>query len=203
VSIHAQPPVPATLAATTAAANHLADALINPGLLPMTSSMLDRFRNLVAALLAAACWHSASAETDTFDGWELSFSPYTIHFHPSDEHKPVVQVGLLKGLADRWIAGGAVFSNSFGQPSAYAYVGQRYIAPGGWDKWYLQWTAGILYGYVGQYKDKVPLNYKGFSPGLVPSIGYQFTERIYGELDLLGNSALMFTVVLPIPGGGF
>ena len=46
-------------------------------------------------------------------------------------------------------------------------------------------------------------NYKGFSPGFVPSVGYQFTDRIYGELDLLGNSALMFTVVFPIPKGGF
>jgi hypothetical protein len=191
------------LNATTAAANPAVALPINPDPLPMTASMLARSRNLAAALLAAASWHGAAAETDTFDGWELSFSPYTIHFHPSDEHKPVVQLGLLKGLSDRWIAGGAVFSNSFGQPSAYAYFGQRYIAPGGWDKWYLQWTAGILYGYVGQYKDKVPLNYRGFSPGLVPSIGYQFSDRIYGELDLLGNSALMFTVVFPIPGGGF
>ena len=50
-----------------------------------------------------------------------------------------------------------------------------------------------------QYKDKVPFNYKGFSPGFVPSIGYKFTDGIYGELDLLGNSALMFTVVVPLP----
>jgi hypothetical protein len=170
---------------------------------------------LLAMLLAAACWTSASAQStsstaaaasapaDTFDGWELSFSPYTYHFHPSSEHKPVVQLGLLKGLEDRWLAGGAVFSNSFGQPSAYIFGGQRYVNPFGWDKWYLQWNAGLLYGYVGQYKDKVPFNYKGFSPGFVPSIGYQFTDRIYGELDLLGNSALMFTLVFPIPKGGF
>jgi len=162
------------------------------------------FKNLLAALFAATCWHGALAQTvDTFDGWELSFSPYTIHFHPSDEHKPVVQVGLMKGLEDRWVAGGAVFSNSFGQPSAYVFGGQRYVNPLGWEKWYLQWTAGLLYGYVGQYKNKVPFNYRGFSPGFVPSIGYQFTDSIYGELDLLGNSALMFTVVFLLPKGGF
>jgi hypothetical protein len=170
----------------------------------MTSSLLHRFASLATALLAAGCWQLAPAQTaDTFDAWELSLSPYTVHFHPSDEHRPVVQVGLMKGLEDRWLAGGAVFSNSFGQPSAYVFAGQRYVNPFGWEKWYLQWTGGILYGYVGQYKDKVPFNYKGFSPGFVPSIGYQFSDRIYGELDLLGNSALMFTVVFPIPRGGF
>jgi hypothetical protein len=204
VSIQAQPADAATLHATTAAASQAVALPINLDPLPMTSSsMLHRFRSTLAALLAAACGQSALAQTDSFDGWELSLSPYTIHFHPSDEHKPVVQVGLMKGLEDRWLAGGAVFSNSFGQPSAYVFGGQRYVNPFGWEKWYLQWTAGILYGYVGQYKDKVPFNYKGFSPGLVPSIGYQFTDRIYGELDLLGNSALMFTVVFPIPKGGF
>ena len=170
----------------------------------MTSSKFRRSKFTAAALLAGACWQGASAQTaDTFEDWEISFSPYTVHFHPSDEHKPVVSLGLLKGLEENWIAGGSVFSNSFGQPSAYLFVGQRFINPFGWDKWYLQWNAGLLYGYVGQYKDKVPFNYKGFSPGFVPSIGYQFSERVYGELDLLGNSALMFTLVFPIPKGGF
>ena len=187
----------------------------------MTTSQFTRCKPLLATLLAAVCWTSASAQpapatldlpatsdvpaapADTFDGWEINFSPYTLHFHPSDDHKAVVALGLSKGLQDRWMAGTVVFSNSFGQPSIYIFGGQRYVNPFGWNKWYLQWNAGLLYGYVGEYKNKVPLNYKGFSPGFVPSIGYQFTDRIYGELDLLGNSALMFTVVFPIPKGGF
>jgi tRNA(Leu) C34 or U34 (ribose-2'-O)-methylase TrmL len=37
------------------------------------------------------------------------------------------------------IVGAAGFRNSFGQPSAYVYGGQRYIDPFGWEKWYLQW----------------------------------------------------------------
>lgn len=164
---------------------------------------MRRLNHLLAALALGAGAQGASAQTDTFEGWEVSFSPYTLHFHPSEDHKPVVSLGLLKGLEGNWIAGGSVFSNSFGQPSAYLFLGQRYVNPFGWDKWYLQWNAGVLYGYVGEYKDKVPFNYKGFSPGFVPSIGYQFTDRIYGELDLLGNSGLMFTVVFPIPKGGF
>jgi tetratricopeptide (TPR) repeat protein len=135
----------------------------------------------------------------TVQGWDLIFSPYTFHFNPDKDHKPVVAIGLLKGLEGRWLAGGAVFSNSFGQPSAYAFAGQRYLDPFGFENWYLQWTAGLLYGYVGEYEDKVPLNYKGFSPGFVPSLGYRFSKRIYGQLDLLGTSALMFTIVAPLP----
>jgi len=164
------------------------------------------FKRLLAALAVGAFAQAASAEDDTFDGWEVTFSPYTYHFHYSEDHKPVVSLGVLKGLEGHWNAGGSIFSNSFGQPSVYVFIGQRYVNPfdwKGWDKWYLQWNAGLLYGYVGEYKDKVPLNYKGFSPGFVPSMGYQFTDRIYGELDLLGNSALMFTLIFPIPKGGF
>ncbi len=132
-------------------------------------------------------------------GWDLLFSPYTVHYNPDKDHKPVVMLGLNKALEGRWFAGGVVFSNSFGQPSTYVYAGQRYVDPFGFENWYLQWTAGLLYGYVGEYEDKVPLNYKGFSPGLVPSIGYRFNKYVYGELDFLGAAGLMFTVVAPLP----
>lgn len=161
------------------------------------------FKHVLVALSLGAGAAGASAQSEASEGWELTFSPYTIHFHPSEDHKPVVSIGLLKALEGNWNAGGSVFSNSFGQPSAYLFVGQRYVNPFGWNRWYLQWNAGILYGYVGEYKDKVPFNFKGFSPGFVPSIGYQFNDRIYGELDLLGTSALMFTVVFPLPKGWF
>ncbi len=132
-------------------------------------------------------------------GWDLVFSPYTLHYNPDEDHKPVVMLGLNKALEGRWFAGGVVFANSFGQPSAYVYAGQRYVNPFGFENWYLQWTAGLLYGYVGEYEDKVPMNYKGFSPGFVPSIGYRFNKYLYGELDILGAAALMFTVVAPLP----
>lgn len=132
-------------------------------------------------------------------GWDLIFSPYTYHYSYSQDHKPVVLLGLLKGLQGNWLVGGSAFSNSFGQPSVYLFGGQRYVSPFGFENWYLQWTAGLLYGYVGEYQDKVPLNYKGFSPGFVPGIGYQFSKRAYAELDLLGGAGLMFSVVFPLP----
>jgi hypothetical protein len=113
----------------------------------------------------------------------------------------VVLLGLVKGLEGRWLAGAVAFSNSFGQASAYAYLGQRYLNPFGFEKWYLQWSAGLLYGYVGKYEDKVPYNHNGFSPGIVPSVGYQFSKHVYGELEVLGTAGLMFSVVFPLPRG--
>lgn len=62
---------------------------------------------------------------------------------------------------------------------------------------------GIFYGYVGQYRDKVPFDIEGCPPGFVPSVGHKFSKRIYGELDLLGNSGLMFTRIFLIPKIGF
>ena len=158
---------------------------------------------------AAAASTSPAAGADgigskfTPSGWDLTLSPYTYHFHPSDEHEYVYAIGVIKRLEGNWIVGGSYFSNSFGQPSGYIYIGQRYETLPGFEKWYLQWNAGILYGYVEPYEDKVPFNYNGFSPGFVPSIGYKFTDRIWAELDLLGTSGLMFTLVFPIPKGGF
>jgi hypothetical protein len=164
---------------------------------------LQRIGRIVCALaLAALCGVAQRAmaqDAEPRGNWDLIISPYTYHFHPSDDHKYVYSAGLLRRLENNWVAGAIAFSNSFGQPSVYAFVGQRYLEPFGWKKWYLQWTGGLLYGYVGEFKDKVPFNNNGFSPGFVPSIGYQFTDRIYGELDLLGNSALMFTLVFPLP----
>jgi hypothetical protein len=38
----------------------------------------------------------------------------------------------------------------------------------------------------------VPLNYKGFAPGIVLGLGWQFTPAFAGQLNMLGNSGLMF-----------
>jgi hypothetical protein len=38
----------------------------------------------------------------------------------------------------------------------------------------------------------VPFNHRGFSPGLVPSLGWQLTPTFSAQVNFLGNSALMF-----------
>lgn len=124
--------------------------------------------------------------------WRLVMSPYSIHFRPSDEHKSVWALGAERQGDTGWLYGGSYFSNSFGQPSAYAYVGQQY--PGLWGKppLFFQWSGGLMYGYVGKYKNKVPLNYNGFSPGAVVSLGWQFDRQTSAQLNMLGDAAVMF-----------
>ncbi len=154
---------------------------------------------LLAVALAPLWATSVLAQPAPAAELEFNVSPYTVHFSPSDEHKSVWLFGMTQVEADGSLVAAAVFSNSFGQRSAAAQFGQRYQRPFGWDRWYWQWTAGLMYGYVAPYKNKVPLNYKGFSPVVVPSLGYQFAPHVSGELMLLGNSALMFQFAFDLP----
>lgn len=123
------------------------------------------------------------------------FSPYTHHWRDSEEHREVVLLGLKRHLPNDRSCGMAVFSNSFGQPSLYAFTGWS------WPQlstrlpnWFASVTAGILYGYVEPHEDKVPLNVEGFSPAIIPTIGYRLTDQTAVEWKILGNAALMFSV---------
>ncbi len=122
---------------------------------------------------------------------EFIFSPYTHHWSQNPEHKDVVLVALHEHLPGGRLCGVSLFSNSFGQPSAYVYIGQEFDRLFGQPNLYLKVTAGILYGYVGEYKDKVPLNYRGFSPAIIPALGYKLTERDSLQVQVLGTAGVM------------
>ncbi len=141
-------------------------------------------------------WFAADRTTgwETGANWRLYSSPYTYHYSRDPEHRHVYSIGLERQRADGFTLGGSFFRNSFGQPSAYFYVGQRFDGLGGVSPLFGQLTGGMLYGYKVPYNRKVPLNYKGFSPGVVPSVGWQFTPMWSAQLNFLGNSALMFQV---------
>jgi hypothetical protein len=133
------------------------------------------------------------------DFWRLMASPYTFHYSRDPEHRPVRMIGLERQRADGIVFGGTYFSNSFGQPSTYLYGGQRLENWSDYSQLFAQWTAGVLYGYKGEFKDKVPFNHGGFSPGLVLSMGWQFTPVYSAQVNVLGNSALMFQVSVDLP----
>ena len=130
---------------------------------------------------------------------EANLSPFTLHFAASNDHKPVWLAGLTRVAADGTVVSGAVFNNSFGQSAVTLQFGQRYLRPFGRDKWYWQWTVGPVFGYVAPYNRKVPLNYKGLSPVVIPSLGYQLNDKISLQFTLLGNSALMLQLALRLP----
>lgn len=126
------------------------------------------------------------------------FSPYTLHYHPSDDHKNVVMVGIEREYPDAKLDGVTLFTNSFGQPTVYVYPwGGAYHDLGGIKRLSFKWTAGLLYGYKDPYKDKVPYNHNGFSPAVVPALAYEFKAGWSGQLNFLGTAGLMFQVNAP------
>jgi hypothetical protein len=126
--------------------------------------------------------------------WRVMGSPYTIHWGEDEEglHEPVYMIGAERQRADGWLFGGTYFSNSFGQPSVYFYVGEKVTNFSRWDKLFFQWTVGILYGYKDPYEDKVPFNVNGFSPGATVSLGWQITRDVSVQAIALGTAGLMF-----------
>ena len=134
------------------------------------------------------------------DFWRLMGSPYTVHYHKDNEgeHEPVYMIGLERQRSDGWVWGGVYFSNSFGQPSGYLYVGEKVTGFSRWDKLFFQWTAGVLYGYKEPYEDKVPFNYKGFSPGATLGLGWQFTRDFSFQAITLGAAGMMFQFAIDL-----
>ncbi|WP_235501297.1 hypothetical protein [Hydrogenophaga sp. Root209] len=133
-----------------------------------------------------------SADSDAAR-YEAFFSPYTHHWTPNSEHQQVYAISVSRLLPENRYCGFSLFNNSFGQPSAYAFVGKSW--PGFWQaqpQLYVSVSAGIIYGYVGQYKNKVPLNVGGFAPVIVPALGYRLSPKSTLEIQLLGTAAVMF-----------
>lgn len=124
--------------------------------------------------------------------WRAVASPYTLHWRPSPEHRHVYALGLERQSPDRWLLGGSLFRNSFGQPSAYAYLGRRSNELLGTPQLFGQWSVGVLYGYRGKYESKVPLNVHGFAPGAVLSLGWQVDRNLSLVAHALGDAGVMF-----------
>ncbi|WP_332744924.1 hypothetical protein [Hydrogenophaga sp.] len=154
---------------------------------------------LIGAPATAGAWDLCSVPdqptnaTPDAPRYEAFFSPYTHHWTPDSEHQQVYAVSLSRLLPNNRYCGFSLFNNSFGQPSAYAFVGKSW--PGFWQaqpQLYVSVSAGIIYGYVGQYKDKVPMNVGGFAPVIIPAIGYRLSPKSTLEIQLLGTAAVMF-----------
>lgn len=145
--------------------------------------------------LGLAAEDEAPKEPISDGAWRLEASPYTHHFRFNEEHKDVWAIGLEREAVDQALYGLMAFSNSFGQPSAYAYYGRVYRNV--WDRsesLYLKLTVGLLYGYKVPYDDKVPLNYNGFSPAIIPAVGWRVDKNWSVQMNFLGTAAVMLMV---------
>lgn len=156
---------------------------------------------LIVAHLAGGAFAQAAPAADPGNGNLLSFqfSPYTRHNTYDEAHKNVWAIGLERAYPNGKLDGLSFFGNSFGQPSAYIYpFGGVYHAVGGIQPLSFKWTAGLLYGYKEPYERKVPLNYKGFSPGAIVSLAYEFKPGWSAQINMLGTAAVMLQFNVPL-----
>lgn len=170
----------------------------------LTFALMNKLIPVVVGLIVAQLAGTAMAEpgflsdlaSDKVLSWQIS--PYTLHFHPSDDHKTVVMVGVGREHPDARLDGITLFTNSFGQPTLFVYPwGGIYHDIGGIKRLSFKWTAGLLYGYRDPYENKVPYNYKGFSPGLFPALAYEFKPGWSAQVNILGTAGLMFQLNAP------
>ena len=167
--------------------------------------------NTTMRLLSAAAFMLASASASAYD-WSDGFdfdvkqgdtmnlvvSPYTMHYTNDPKHKYVWALGVERERASSQLSGAAFFSNSFGQPCVYLFpFGEIYRDLLGNQGMYAKWTGGLLYGYTGKYENKVPLNYNGFSPAIVPSLGWEFDGGKQVQVNLLGAAAIQLQASIP------
>lgn len=149
----------------------------------------------VVAVLSLVVSGVAAAEDSNGDGkgfWLVQTSLYTQHFSPDPEHNNRQDLlGLEYNEASGMVYGGATFRNSFGQRSFYGYAGKRFDSRA--YPVYFKITGGLLKGYRGEYRDKIPLNRLGIAPVIIPGVGVQM-GLVNAEAILLGASAAMLNV---------
>jgi hypothetical protein len=123
--------------------------------------------------------------------WRVLWAPVSAHFRYSEEHRNAWALGVERQRPDNWLAGGAFFSNSFGQPCGYVYVGKRFGDLFDQPQLFAQASGGVIYGYRGKYATKLPLNVNGFAPGALVSVGWKLTPQSSVAAHLLGDAGVM------------
>ena len=145
---------------------------------------------LILAYTSSALAQDGTQQKD--DGfWYVQTSVYTRHFSPDPEHNNNQDlIGIERNETSGLVYGVATFRNSFSQRSFYTYAGKRFDS----DTYpvYLKLTGGLLQGYRGEYKNKIPLNRFGVAPVIIPSVGAHYGS-VAAELVLLGFNAAMIT----------
>ena len=133
------------------------------------------------------------------DRFMLGTSVYTKHFtyNPAhDDHQNLIQGEW--NVTGQWLAGVALFDNSFGQATQYVYGGYRVRPLEQLQPLYLKLTAGLVHGYSGQYQNKIPFNNLGVAPVIIPSVGY-CVNRYCSEAVFFGGAGVMVTIGVTVP----
>lgn len=133
-----------------------------------------------------------AAPVDSEPGWYVQTSVWTSHFDPQPDHNNNQDlIGVERHRDDSYLWGAATFRHSFGARSWYGYAGKRFEFEG--TPFNAKLTGGLLYGYRGEYRDKVPFNRFGIAPAVIPSVGVSY-QRVGVDVLLLGAAAAMINV---------
>lgn len=149
-----------------------------------------------AVLLASALPCQAEGDTteplqDNPYKFTLQTSVATRHFHPSstqNNHQDLLN--LEWNYKSNLLVGAATFRNTFKQSTQLVYWGAKFhpldSAPG----MYLKVVGGLIHGYKGEHKDKIPFNQLGTAPAILPSVGYCH-KQFCSELIIFGTAGAM------------
>jgi hypothetical protein len=125
--------------------------------------------------------------------WTFTAAPLVFHWGGDDPaRKYAFVLALERQVAGQRFCGLSLFRNSFGQASGYLYAGQRWDTLWGNPDLSLKISAGIIYGYTGEESDKVPYNWNGFSPAIIPSFVYHLSPAESLDLMILGTAGVVF-----------
>ena len=145
---------------------------------------------LTASLAATAAESGLITPGDVF---MVQVSPYTIHFDKGPEHTSYPWlIGVEWQDKSRWLAGYSYFNNSFDQKSHYIYGGYWFPLGENYRNWYIKLTGGLIIGYKEPFEDKLPVNYNGVAPVIIPGLGYKY-DRFNAQINFLGANGLMLT----------
>lgn len=126
--------------------------------------------------------------------YTLNTTVYTRHFYDNAHHNNYQHtIDLERWQANGWLQGGAILRNSFDQPIQYVYLGRAWRPLDSFPAAYIKLTGGLVHGYKGEYRDKIPLNHYGVAPALLPSIGLS-NKYFIGEVLLFGTAGFLVNV---------
>ncbi|WP_431025015.1 hypothetical protein [Halomonas sp. H5] len=150
---------------------------------------------LAVAFLAAA---GPAQATPTFEygHTRLQAGLYTTHFGSNDDYNNRQDlIGVEVHDTARWFAGAVWFRNSFDQPTWYFYGGREFSfwRPSEALELRGKLTGGLLRGYQGEFRDKIPFNRYGIAPAILPSIGVRW-NNLDTDLIVFGTAGAMITL---------
>ena len=148
---------------------------------------------LIVLPSAAVASKNESGFANWFDSVYL-YAGYGLHWTSSDDRDGWPLLGGIEAAHDdRHRFGISLFNNSFGQFSQYYYYGYKWRLSSISESAHVKLTGGLIYGYVDQFEDKLALNFDGWAPAIIPSIGWK-TGHVDFEVAIFGDAGLMFLI---------